>query len=63
MRKEVHQKPFITSVIIGVKTPEHIDRLDAVSALPSEYPAWMVTRQHRDRSPATEEKATMKKTA
>ncbi len=72
-------RPFITSIIIGAKTPEqlrdnlgatdvrleqvHIDRLEAVSALPSEYPGWMVTRQHRDRQPAAEEKAELKKAA
>jgi len=72
-------RPFITSIIIGAKTPEqlrdnlgatdvrlakeHIERIDAASALPAEYPAWMVTRQHRDRQPATEEKANIRKAA
>ncbi len=72
-------RPFITSVIIGAKTPEqlrdnlgatdvrlvkeHIDRLDAASALSPEYPAWMVGRQHRDRQPVVEEKTEMKKAA
>ncbi len=72
-------RPFITSVIIGAKTPEqlrdnlgatdvrleqeHIDRLDAASELSPEYPAWMVVRQHRDRRRAVEEKTEMKKVA
>jgi aryl-alcohol dehydrogenase-like predicted oxidoreductase len=75
----VLSRPFITSVIIGAKTPEqlmdnlgatdvrldaeHVARLDAVSALPTEYPAWMVKRQHGDRRPAVEEKAEIKKAA
>jgi aryl-alcohol dehydrogenase-like predicted oxidoreductase len=62
-------KPYVTSVIIGARTreqlidnlastdvrlsPEHVAELDAASALPSEYPGWMVDRQNRDRSPAT----------
>ncbi len=57
-------RPFVTSVIIGAKnkdqlkdnlaavdvklSPEHIATLDAASALPSEYPGWMVDWQHRD---------------
>ena len=72
-------RPFITSIIIGAKTPEqlrdnlgatdvrlakeHVDRIDAASALPAEYPAWMVSRQHRDRQPVTQEKAEMTKAA
>ena len=74
-------RPFITSIIIGAKTPEqlrdnlgaadvrlakeHIERIDAASGLPAEYPAWMVTRQHRDRQPVNEEqeKAKIKKAA
>jgi aryl-alcohol dehydrogenase-like predicted oxidoreductase len=60
-------RPFVTSVIIGAKTPEqladnlgasdvkldpeHIAKLDAASALPSEYPGWMVARQNQDRRP------------
>jgi len=72
-------RPFITSVIIGAKTPEqlldnlgatdvrlekeHVEQLDAVSALPPEYPAWMVTRQHRDRQPVASEQAERKKAA
>src|SRR3546814_11970729 len=54
-------KPFVMSVIIGAKNMEQLDqniastemtldaedmaRLDAVSALPSEYPGWMLERQ------------------
>lgn len=61
-------RPFVTSVIIGAKTreqlldnlaasdeqlaPEHVAELDAASALPPEYPGWMVDRQSRERSPA-----------
>ncbi len=72
-------RPFITSIIIGAKTPEqlrdnlgatdvrlateHIERIDDAGALPAEYPAWMVTRQHRDRRPATEEKSEIRKAA
>ena len=56
-------KPFTTSVIIGAKTveqlddnlaavdirltPEQLAQLDAVSALPAEYPGWMISRQSR----------------
>lgn len=56
-------KPFTTSVIIGAKTveqlddnlasvdirltPEEMQQLDAVSALPAEYPGWMIARQSR----------------
>jgi aryl-alcohol dehydrogenase-like predicted oxidoreductase len=55
-------RPFVTSVIIGVKrpeqladnlaatelrlAPEHVARLDAASALPAEYPAWMLEFQN-----------------
>jgi aryl-alcohol dehydrogenase-like predicted oxidoreductase len=62
-------RPFVTSVIIGAKTkeqlednlaaadlelaPEHISALDEASALPPEYPGWMVPFQNRDRRPAT----------
>jgi aryl-alcohol dehydrogenase-like predicted oxidoreductase len=62
-------RPFITSVIIGAKTqdqlsdnlassdvqlsPEHIAQIEAVSALPSEYPGWMVNWQNRERRPQT----------
>jgi len=61
-------KPFVTSVIIGAKTLEQLDdnlaaaaltltseqlaTLDAVSALPAEYPGWMIEFQHaRSRLP------------
>jgi aryl-alcohol dehydrogenase-like predicted oxidoreductase len=60
-------KPYVTSIIIGVKntlqlednlaasslelTPEEIDRLNAVSALPQEYPGFMVPRQNNQRVP------------
>ncbi len=72
-------RPFVTSVIIGAKTreqlldnlaagdvelsAEHVAQLDEVSALPAEYPGWMVTRQDRDRRPATEKKTDVKKAA
>src|ERR1700688_238804 len=58
-------KPFVTSVIIGAKTleqlnqniaagelklsPEELQQLDAVSALPPEYPGWMVPFQNANR--------------
>ncbi|MBI1252022.1 MAG: aldo/keto reductase [Alphaproteobacteria bacterium] len=58
-------RPWVTSVIIGAKTPEQLrdnlgavkislgeadmEKLDAVSALPSEYPGWMLERQGADR--------------
>ena len=60
-------KPFTMSVIIGAKTMEQLDdnlaatklalsademkTLDEVSALPPEYPGWMVTRQGSERVP------------
>ena len=60
-------KPFVTTVIIGAKTMEQLDdnleavklslsademkRLDDVSALPPEYPGWMLTRQGAERRP------------
>jgi aryl-alcohol dehydrogenase-like predicted oxidoreductase len=60
-------KPHVMSVIIGAKTTEQLDdnlaavglelsgeeiaRLDEVSALPDEYPGWMVGRQDRNRVP------------
>lgn len=62
----VLSKPYVTSVIIGAKNlgqladnlaanefqlSEHeIEQLDAVSALPLEYPGWMVARQNEGRS-------------
>ena len=61
-------RPFVTSVIIGAKTPEQladnlasgdvqltpeqVTQLDNASALPPEYPGWMLDRQDRDRRPA-----------
>jgi aryl-alcohol dehydrogenase-like predicted oxidoreductase len=58
-------KPFVTSVILGAKrldqlqdniaaldvkvTEEEIRRLDEVSALPPEYPGWMLATQSADR--------------
>jgi aryl-alcohol dehydrogenase-like predicted oxidoreductase len=58
-------KPFVTSVIIGAKrieqleqnlaavdvqlTPEEITQLDEASALPPEYPGWMVPFQNMNR--------------
>jgi aryl-alcohol dehydrogenase-like predicted oxidoreductase len=60
-------KKVVTSVIIGAKTVEQLDdnlaatdvtltadelaKLDAVSALPPEYPGWMVDRQGAGRPP------------
>ncbi len=60
-------KPFVTSVIIGAKRIEQLQEnlkavtlrldaddlasLDAVSALPPEYPGWMVERQNGTRRP------------
>jgi aryl-alcohol dehydrogenase-like predicted oxidoreductase len=60
-------RPFVTSVIIGAKTLEQlidnlasadvrlsadeIAALDATSALPAEYPGWMLERQNRERRP------------
>lgn len=60
-------RPYVTSVIIGAKTPEQlednlgaseteltseqVEALDAASALPPEYPGWMVSRQGGDRIP------------
>jgi aryl-alcohol dehydrogenase-like predicted oxidoreductase len=60
-------KPFVMSVIIGAKTMEQLDdnldavklalsaeemkTLDEVSALPGEYPGWMLARQGAERVP------------
>jgi aryl-alcohol dehydrogenase-like predicted oxidoreductase len=60
-------KPFVTTVIIGAKTKEQLNdnleaatldltsdeikRLDEVSALPAEYPGWMLARQGAERRP------------
>jgi aryl-alcohol dehydrogenase-like predicted oxidoreductase len=63
----VLSKPFVTSVIVGVKTLEQLEdnlaatgltltageiaRLDEMSALPAEFPGWMVARQNIGRRP------------
>lgn len=63
----VLHKPFVTSVIIGAKDVAQLDdnlgatevtlsaedmkRLDEVSALPREYPGWMIERQGSERVP------------
>lgn len=60
-------KPFVTTVIIGAKTMEQLDdnleaarlsltademkKLDEASALPGEYPGWMLARQGAERVP------------
>ncbi len=60
----LHQE-VVTSVIVGAKTveqlqdnlgavgvslsPDELARLDAVSALPPEYPGWMISRQNEGR--------------
>ncbi|MCU1280133.1 MAG: Oxidoreductase [bacterium] len=57
-------RPFVTSVIIGAKTreqlvdnlaatevkltPEQLERLNEASALPPEYPGWMLDWQNRE---------------
>jgi aryl-alcohol dehydrogenase-like predicted oxidoreductase len=62
----LHQ-PHVTTLIIGAKTeaqlednlaatalklsPEQLQRLDAVSKLPAEYPQWMLERQGAERLP------------
>ncbi len=72
-------RSFVTSVIIGAKTreqlvdnlassdeklsDEHVAQLDAASALPPEYPGWMIDRQDRDRRQHTEVKSKVKKAA
>ena len=59
-------RPFVMSVIVGAKTveqlddnlaateislsPQEMDRLDKVSALPPEYPGWMIERQGTSRA-------------
>ena len=68
----LHQ-PVVTSVIIGAKTveqltdnltapdvklyPEELVRLQEVSNLPEEYPAWMLKRQAVSRFPEKEDEA------
>jgi aryl-alcohol dehydrogenase-like predicted oxidoreductase len=60
-------KPHVMSVIIGARTAQQLEdnlaaadlqlsdediaQLDRVSALPPEYPGWMVERQARNRIP------------
>jgi aryl-alcohol dehydrogenase-like predicted oxidoreductase len=60
-------KPFVTTIIIGAKTMEQLDdnleaaklslsademkKLDEASALPPEYPGWMLVRQGSERRP------------
>ncbi len=72
-------RPFVTSIIVGAKTreqlvddlaagdvqlaPDHLAQLEAASALPPEYPGWMVERQDRGRRPTPEVKAEIKKAA
>ena len=62
----LHQ-PAVTSIIVGAKTqeqlqdnlaaadlalePEELEVLREVSALPPEYPGWMLAWQGRDRAP------------
>ena len=62
-------RPFVTSIILGARTKEQLDdnlpatdlflspeqtaKLDAASALPPEYPGWMLNRQAGDRVPPT----------
>ncbi len=64
----VLHRPFVMSVIIGAKTAAQLDdnlaaatvtlgaeelaQLDRVSALPEEYPGWMIERQNTNRPPA-----------
>jgi aryl-alcohol dehydrogenase-like predicted oxidoreductase len=61
----VLSRPWVSSVIIGARdeaqlkdnlaageltlTPEELTALEAASALPSEYPAWMLASQNRER--------------
>jgi aryl-alcohol dehydrogenase-like predicted oxidoreductase len=61
-------KPVVSSIIIGAKTTEQLHdniaattlsltadeivALDKVSALPPEYPGWMLARQGEGRRPA-----------
>jgi aryl-alcohol dehydrogenase-like predicted oxidoreductase len=63
----VLSKPFVTTVIIGAKTidqlkdnleaatltlnADELKTLDEVSALPPEYPGWMLARQGAERVP------------
>ncbi|HUO57748.1 MAG TPA: aldo/keto reductase [bacterium] len=61
-------KPYVTSVIVGARTKGQLDdnllatdltltfgqnaKLDDASALPPEYPGWMLARQAGERAPA-----------
>jgi aryl-alcohol dehydrogenase-like predicted oxidoreductase len=61
-------KPGVTSIIIGAKkheqlldniaatglelTPDELQQLDSLSALPAEYPGWMLERQAMGRMPS-----------
>ena len=70
----VLSKPHVTSVIIGAKsalqlddnlaavdlrlTAEELAELDRLSALPAEYPGWMIERQGADRLPKPFDPAT-----
>ena len=63
----VLSKPWVSSMIIGARTMAHLDdnleaakltldaaqitRLDELSALPPEYPGWMLERQGQQRMP------------
>jgi hypothetical protein len=63
-------RPFVSSVIIGAKTreqlkdnlaatdvrlsPEHVQKLDAASTLPLEYPGWMSTGRTASRASPSE---------
>ena len=73
----LHQR-VVTSVIVGAKRPEQLadniaatgveltaeemDALDRVSALPAEYPGWMLRRQgeYRANQLAQERRAVMR---
>jgi aryl-alcohol dehydrogenase-like predicted oxidoreductase len=66
----VRQKPFITSTIFGATTMEQLNdnlksvdfslsaeemtRLDELSAIPSQYPYWMISRNNTTRVPTGE---------
>jgi aryl-alcohol dehydrogenase-like predicted oxidoreductase len=60
-------RPFVTTVIVGARNTDQLDdniaateitlsaqelaTLDKVSALPAEYPGWMIARQNDGRLP------------
>jgi aryl-alcohol dehydrogenase-like predicted oxidoreductase len=72
-------RPYVTSIITGAKTreqlvdnlaatnvkltPDQVAHLDAASALPQEYPEWMLERVDRDRRPASAGRPELKKAA